>query len=222
MVGDCLNHVGFREKETASMTIMSTFILNASEFPGKKIALVVWAVSFSGGEDGNRACLHRLQAVFFRSIQKLTSPPLSPSFFTKLCSNAALHLIEQSGQCVASPRFPELSAGRSRYRATADLINRSHKPITASYALRWQRPLLERQEERRSESQEYQHGLGLDFVEAAHFALRYHEAAKRFYERKRARNNGAVATKALAPKLARPCYHMLKEQTIFDEKRCFA
>lgn len=64
--------------------------------------------------------------------------------------------------------------------------------------------------------------LAWAFVEAAHFALRYNEAAKRFYERKRARTNGAVATKALAHKLARACYHMLKGQTIFDEKRCFA
>ena len=64
--------------------------------------------------------------------------------------------------------------------------------------------------------------LAWAFVEAAHFALRYNEAAKRFYERKRARTNGAVATKALAHKLARACYHMLKGQIIFDEKRCFA
>jgi transposase len=64
--------------------------------------------------------------------------------------------------------------------------------------------------------------LAWAFVEAAHFALRYNEAAKRFYERKRARTNGAVATKALAHKLARACYHMLKGQITFDEKRCFA
>jgi transposase len=64
--------------------------------------------------------------------------------------------------------------------------------------------------------------LAWAFVEAAHFALRYNEAAKRFYDRKRARTNGALATKALAHKLARACYHMLKGQIIFDEKRCFA
>lgn len=64
--------------------------------------------------------------------------------------------------------------------------------------------------------------LAWAFVEAAHFALRYNEAAKRFYERKRARSNTALATKALAHKLARACYHMLKGQIVFDEKRCFA
>ena len=64
--------------------------------------------------------------------------------------------------------------------------------------------------------------LSWAFVEAAHMAIRFNAAAKRFYERKKARTNGAVATKALAHKLARACYHMLKEQTTFDEQRCFA
>lgn len=64
--------------------------------------------------------------------------------------------------------------------------------------------------------------LAWAFVEAAHFALRFSTAAKRFYERKKARTNAALATKALAHKLARACYHMLKEHTEFDEKRCFA
>jgi transposase len=64
--------------------------------------------------------------------------------------------------------------------------------------------------------------LAWAFVEAAHFAKIHSEPAKRFYERKRARSNTALATKALAHKLARACYHMLKEQVVFDEKRCFA
>jgi transposase len=64
--------------------------------------------------------------------------------------------------------------------------------------------------------------LAWAFVEAAHFALKYNDAAKRFYDRKRAHGNTALATKALAHKLARACYHMLKGQVAFDEKRCFA
>ena len=59
-------------------------------------------------------------------------------------------------------------------------------------------------------------------VEAANFARCYCVEARRFYERKKARTNGVVATKALAHKLARACYHMLKEQQPFDVKRCFA
>ena len=59
-------------------------------------------------------------------------------------------------------------------------------------------------------------------MEAANFARRYCAEARRFYERKKARTNGIVATKALAHKLARACYHMLKENKPFDVKRCFA
>ncbi len=60
------------------------------------------------------------------------------------------------------------------------------------------------------------------FVEAANFALRFNAEAKRFYERKKARTNNVVATKALAHKLARACFHILKERTPFDGRRCFA
>ena len=64
--------------------------------------------------------------------------------------------------------------------------------------------------------------LAWAFIEAANFARRYCPEAKRFHERKRAQTNTIVATKALAHKLARACYHMLKEGQPFDVKRCFA
>lgn len=64
--------------------------------------------------------------------------------------------------------------------------------------------------------------LAWAFVEAANFARRYCPEAKRFYERKKAHTNNIVATKALAHKLARACYHMLKQNKPFDVKRCFA
>jgi transposase len=64
--------------------------------------------------------------------------------------------------------------------------------------------------------------LAWAFIEAANFARRYSPEAKRFYERKKARTNNIVATKALAHKLARAAYHMLKERQPFDVKRCFA
>lgn len=60
------------------------------------------------------------------------------------------------------------------------------------------------------------------FVEAANFALRFNAQAKRFYERKKAKTNSIVATKALAHKLARACYHIMKERKAFDVTRCFA
>jgi len=64
--------------------------------------------------------------------------------------------------------------------------------------------------------------LAWAFVEAANFALRFNVEAKRFYERKKARTNTVVAIKALAHKLARACFHILKERKPFDAARCFA
>jgi transposase len=64
--------------------------------------------------------------------------------------------------------------------------------------------------------------LAWAFVEAANFAVRFCPEAKRFHERKKARTNNIVATKALAHKLARACYHILKDGKPFDVTRCFA
>jgi transposase len=63
--------------------------------------------------------------------------------------------------------------------------------------------------------------LAWAFIEAASMAKRWCPEAKRFHDRKRARTNAIVATKALAHKLARACYHMLKTGEPFDMKRCF-
>ena len=64
--------------------------------------------------------------------------------------------------------------------------------------------------------------LAWAFVEAANFAVRSCEAARRFYQRKKAARNNTVAIKAVAHKLARACYHMLKNQQPFSVERCFA
>lgn len=64
--------------------------------------------------------------------------------------------------------------------------------------------------------------LAWGFVEAANIARRYDDQTRRFYERKKAKTNTVVATKALAHKLARACHHMLKEDKPFDGTRCFA
>jgi transposase len=63
--------------------------------------------------------------------------------------------------------------------------------------------------------------LAWAFIEAANMARRWCPEARRFHERKRAKTNAIVATKALAHKLARACYHMLKTGEPFDMKRCF-
>jgi transposase len=64
--------------------------------------------------------------------------------------------------------------------------------------------------------------LAWAFVEAAHYAVRYNERVRRFHQRKKAKTNGVVATKAVAHKLARACFHVLKDQVPFQVERAFA
>jgi transposase len=63
--------------------------------------------------------------------------------------------------------------------------------------------------------------LGWAFVEVAHHAVRANESIRRFYQRKKAKTKGVVAVKAVAHKLARACYHVLKDQVPFDAVRAF-
>lgn len=63
--------------------------------------------------------------------------------------------------------------------------------------------------------------LAWAYVEAAHFAKRYIPKAQRFYQQKMAKANGAVATKALANKLARASYFIMRDQVPFDEEMLF-
>ena len=63
--------------------------------------------------------------------------------------------------------------------------------------------------------------LGWAFVEAAHSIIRHNKTAHRFYQRKRAQRNGALATKALAHKLARACYYVMRDQVPFQAERLF-
>lgn len=63
--------------------------------------------------------------------------------------------------------------------------------------------------------------LSWAFSEAAHFAVRYEPRVKRYYERKRAQRNAMVAIRAVAHKLCRAVYAMLKHQEPFDAERSF-
>jgi transposase len=64
--------------------------------------------------------------------------------------------------------------------------------------------------------------LAWAFAEAANFAVRYNPQIKRYFQRKSARSNGVVATKAVAHKLARACYYILRDQVGFDVNKAFA
>jgi transposase len=63
--------------------------------------------------------------------------------------------------------------------------------------------------------------LAWAFVEAANFAIRFNEQAKRFYQRKAAKRNRVVALKAVAHKLARASYYVMRDQVPFDSTKLF-
>jgi transposase len=63
--------------------------------------------------------------------------------------------------------------------------------------------------------------LSWAFSEAAEFARRFQPAAHRFFERKRARTNEVVAYRALAHKVARACYFILRDRVPYDPSLLF-
>jgi transposase len=63
--------------------------------------------------------------------------------------------------------------------------------------------------------------LSWAYSEAAHFAVRYEPLAQRFYERKKAKTNGIIAIRAVARKLARATWMMLKHQVPYDARLMF-
>jgi transposase len=63
--------------------------------------------------------------------------------------------------------------------------------------------------------------LAWAFVEAAHFACRYDDPCRRFYDRKRQQTNPVIATKALACKLAKAAWHVMAEDAPYDATRVF-
>jgi hypothetical protein len=63
--------------------------------------------------------------------------------------------------------------------------------------------------------------LAWAFVEAAHFARRFDEQCRRWYDRKAARTSTIIATKALACKLAKAAWYLMAEGSDYDPKRVF-
>ena len=63
--------------------------------------------------------------------------------------------------------------------------------------------------------------LAMAFVEAAHYATIWNPQIKRYYQKKCKTVPTMVAKKAVANKLTRACYHMLKTHEVFDITRAF-
>jgi len=63
--------------------------------------------------------------------------------------------------------------------------------------------------------------LAWAYVEAANFANRFSLEAQKFYQRKKAKRNNIVATKALSNKICRASYYIMRDHIPFDEARLF-
>jgi transposase len=63
--------------------------------------------------------------------------------------------------------------------------------------------------------------LAWAFVEAAHFAIRFNSKIKSFDQRKKAKTKGVVAIKAVAHKLCRACYYIMRDRVAFDVTKAF-
>lgn len=63
--------------------------------------------------------------------------------------------------------------------------------------------------------------LSWAFSEVAHHAVRWCPPAKRFYDRKGAQTHKIVASRALANKMARASYYIMRDQVPFDAARAF-
>jgi transposase len=65
--------------------------------------------------------------------------------------------------------------------------------------------------------------LAWAYMEAAQFALRFQPEAQRFYQRKlaKSRNNTILARKAVAHKLARACYDMMRDLVPYEATKAF-
>jgi len=63
--------------------------------------------------------------------------------------------------------------------------------------------------------------LGWAFVEAANFMKRYCPEAEAFHRRKCLKENYTLATKALACKIAKACFYIMKDDFAFDVEKMF-
>jgi len=63
--------------------------------------------------------------------------------------------------------------------------------------------------------------LAWAFVEAAHFAKRFSPKVNKYYQRKSSKKNEIVARKAIADKLSRACYYIMRDKVPFKEEALF-
>jgi len=63
--------------------------------------------------------------------------------------------------------------------------------------------------------------LAWAWLEATHFAIRYHAPIRSYYQRKQARSHRLVALKAVAHKLSRAGYYVMRDRVPFEMEKAF-
>jgi transposase len=63
--------------------------------------------------------------------------------------------------------------------------------------------------------------LSWAFREAAHFAVQYSDRIRRYHQRKASKTHRRVADSAVANKLAKACYYIMRDDVLFDMNKAF-
>jgi transposase len=63
--------------------------------------------------------------------------------------------------------------------------------------------------------------LAWAYVEAAHFAIQYNSKIKSYSQKKKAKTKAVVAIKAVAHKLCRACYYIMRDRVAFNITKAF-
>ena len=59
------------------------------------------------------------------------------------------------------------------------------------------------------------------YSEAAIYAVRYYNGPRRYWQRKERKANKMLAYKSLAAKLSKACFYMMRDNTVFDQRKMF-
>ena len=149
------------------------------------------------------------------------------SHLTNSITKLEQHILEAAGKTKAYQRLQELPGigkilGLTIALETGDVQRFADAGHFASYC-RCVRSLRQSNSKKKGENNRKcgNKYLAWAFVEAAHFACRYDEQCRRFYDRKKQQTNPVIATKALACKLAKAAWHVMAEDAPYDGERVF-
>lgn len=204
----------------------------------QKTAVVLSLQSLLARLTGQRMSLNRIRQVTPEVVQTLLPAPaqqlsVTSSLTVLRCLETQITTVEQAVRAQASPRpgFALLQTVRgigptlasTILLETGDIWRFTTVGQFASYCRCVSSQYLSNGKRKGTgNTKNGNKSLSWAFIEAAHFAIRYDPLIRRFYQRKAARTAAFVALNAVAHKLARACYHMLRDQVPFQVTRAFA